>query len=186
MIPHPPCEEQERHREHCPVCLPRKRDETGIEGEEEGEDQRRARMNLLTEKVGSKDQGAPCQRREETREEVRAFHDGEQNSGEKNVCGLRRKQGRFAAREGEGLQGECRFRVGERRRAQRDESQGEGDEKSQPVQPAFVFDGGGIHGRNFTLYGLSLRGGAQKTQIFLPYQRESAFFCVPIAKPNSR
>lgn len=75
VIPHCPCEQNERHREHRPVCLARKRDEAGIVGEEEGKDQRRAGVDLLTEEIWNKNQHASRERRQKARQKVRAFGD---------------------------------------------------------------------------------------------------------------
>ena len=124
--------------------------QAGVECAEEGKDQGRERFEFFAEIVWGKDKHASHKCRDKTRHEICAFGDEEQDAGEEDVGGLRSEQGIFALCNAKRLQREFSFGICERVCPELDETETEGNEKSQPVQPAFVFESGGGHGGYFT------------------------------------
>jgi hypothetical protein len=96
---------------------------------------------------GARTSRLPTQGGEQSGEEIcPAAVEEEHHRGGENVKGMRRERGAFALGDAQGLQGGRGFGVGEGHGAKGNETQGEGNQKSQHVEQAFVFEVSVGHG----------------------------------------
>ena len=121
------------HREDGSPRLPRERNEGRVNGEEEGEDQRGARPDLLTKNEWNKHERAARQRGPEARQEVETAKDEKQNGGEVGVRDVGTERGAVSLRDLQGIQREPRLGIRQREFAEAHKAQSEGEQEGEQI-----------------------------------------------------
>lgn len=131
--PKPRREQETGHREDGASRLTGEGHKGRVNREEEGEDDRGARLDDVTEEEGDGDHGRAEQGGDEACEKVGTAKNIKEDGGEVGIRDVGTERGMLAFDNVEGIQREARFGIGERQFAETDEAQSEGKEEGEDV-----------------------------------------------------